>query len=106
MKKAPCCTHKKTNKDLTHTIEFLKIISQEQRLKILCLLKNGEHCVCDIWQHLDMPQNLVSHHLKVLKDYGLITSRKDGTKVLYTIHEKAVTQHTHLLNHFLIPYGN
>ncbi|PJC52825.1 MAG: hypothetical protein CO030_00840, partial [Candidatus Magasanikbacteria bacterium CG_4_9_14_0_2_um_filter_42_11] len=94
------------NKDLTHTIEFLKIISQEQRLKILCLLKNGEHCVCDIWQHLDMPQNLVSHHLKVLKEFGLIQSRKNGVKVLYRIDEHAVTQHTQLLNHFLIPYGN
>lgn len=62
-------------------MDFLKVISEENRLKILCILRKQEKCVCEIWQFLDLPQNLISHHLKVLKDSGLIDSRKEGTKV-------------------------
>lgn len=78
-----CCTQKYTAKDLAETIGFLKVISEENRLRILCMLQDDEKCVCDIWQYLDIPQNLTSHHLKVLKDAKLIQSRKDGVKVFY-----------------------
>jgi ArsR family transcriptional regulator len=47
---------------------FLKTVSEENRLKILCFLKSGEKCVYEIEQFLHLPQNLVSHHLKKLKD--------------------------------------
>ena len=82
-------------------VEFLKTISEENRLKILCLLKEDEKCVCEIWQYLKLPQNLVSHHLKVLKDFDLISSRKERVKIFYKINKKAVKKHLKSLNNFL-----
>lgn len=103
--KPKCCNGKKANDDLSQTVEFLKIIGEENRLKILCLLKENEKCVCDIWQYLDLAQNLVSHHLKVLKDFGLVSSRQEGLKVIYSIEKRVVKKYSKLLNNYLNSYG-
>jgi DNA-binding transcriptional ArsR family regulator len=50
---------------------------------------------------LDLPQNLISHHLKVLKNYGLIDSRKEGTKVFYFLNQRNIKKFTSLLSHFI-----
>jgi len=85
-----CCRDKNSISKVENLACILKKISEPNRLKILCLLKDGEKCVCDIWQCLKLPQNLVSHHLKVLKNLGLITSRKEGLKVFYKLNQKVV----------------
>ncbi len=77
------CRNKKSEQSLRETVDFLKIISEENRLRILCILQKREMCVCEIWGFLNLPQNLVSHHLKVLKDFGLVGSKKESTKVIY-----------------------
>jgi ArsR family transcriptional regulator len=99
--KSRCCLDKKLVANLSPTAEFLKIISEKNRLKILCLLKEGEKCVCDIWQCLDLAQNLTSHHLKVLKSSGLLLSRREGLKIIYSINKKIVKKYLELLNKFL-----
>jgi ArsR family transcriptional regulator len=96
-----CCLDKKSVANLSQTVEFLKIISEENRLKILCLLREEEKCVCEIWQHLNLAQNLTSHHLKVLKDFGLVSSRQEGLKVFYKLNRKVVEKYIKLLNKFL-----
>jgi len=96
-----CCKTRKSKTKLKEVVDFLKVISEENRLKILCLLRKKEKCVCEIWQCLDLPQNLVSHHLKVLKDFGLINSRKESTKVLYKSNKKVEKKYLKLLNKFL-----
>lgn len=103
--KPKCCIDKNTLKEVGQTAELLKIVAEENRLKILCVLKTGERCVCDIWQDLDIPQNLASHHLKVLKDAGLIDSRKDGLKMIYWIKKKEMSGFNSLLNIFFQTYG-
>ncbi|PIY78382.1 MAG: ArsR family transcriptional regulator [Parcubacteria group bacterium CG_4_10_14_0_8_um_filter_48_154] len=103
--KPKCCIDNKILKEVGQTAELLKIVAEENRLKILCTLKTGERCVCDIWQDLDIPQNLASHHLKVLKDAGLIDSRKDGLKMIYWINKKEMSKFNSLLNNFLQTYG-
>lgn len=95
------CNKKEQKKDLEKTVGFLKIIAEENRLKILCLLQKKEMCVCDIWQHFNLSQNLVSHHLKVLKNFDLLTSKKEGTKVIYSINPQTVASHCSLLSHYL-----
>ena len=95
------CKTKKSKSDLGQTVDFLKIISEENRLLILCLLKKGEMCVCEIWQHLNLPQNLVSHHLKVLKDFGLIKSRRESTKIIYSLDQKNIKKFISLMSHFI-----
>ena len=103
--KPKCCVDKKSVAGLSQTVEFLKIISEENRLKILCLLREEEKCVCDIWQYLDLAQNLTSHHLKVLKNFGLVSSRQEGLKVIYSINKKTVKKYSKLLNNYLNSYG-
>jgi ArsR family transcriptional regulator len=88
-----CCKSKKSITELKKVVDFLKIINEENRFKVLCLLRDGEKCVCDIWQCLKLPQNLVSHHLKVLKDFGLISSKKVGLKVFYKLNRKVVKKY-------------
>jgi ArsR family transcriptional regulator len=102
--KLKCCVDKKPVAGLSRTVEFLKIISEKNRLKILCLLKEGEKCVCDIWQCLGLAQNLVSHHLKVLKNFGLISSKRQGLKVFYQLNQKIVKKYLKLLNNLLNSY--
>jgi ArsR family transcriptional regulator len=55
------------------------------RLEIIAYLRDGEKCVCEIVPHLNLIQPLVSRHLKILKDVGIVRCRKDGTKRMYSI---------------------
>ena len=96
-----CCYDKKSIEEIAITADFLRVIAEDNRLKILCLLKKGEKCVCEIWQFLNLPQNLTSHHLKVLKDFGLLSSRKDGLKIYYSLSEKTLKTYKEQLNKYL-----
>ena len=60
-------------------------LSDPIRLEILSYLRNGEKCVCEIVPHLKLIQPLISRHLKILKDAGIVRCRKDGTKRMYSI---------------------
>jgi ArsR family transcriptional regulator len=88
-----CCQNKRSILKVENLAKVLKKISELNRLKILCLLKDGEKCVCDIWQCLKLPQNLVSHHLKILKNLNLISSKKVGLKVFYKLNQKVVKKY-------------
>ena len=60
-------------------------LSDPIRLEIVSYLRNGEKCVCEIVPHLSLIQPVVSRHLKILKDVGIIRCRKEGTKRMYSI---------------------
>jgi ArsR family transcriptional regulator, arsenate/arsenite/antimonite-responsive transcriptional repressor len=78
--------------------DYLKVINEPNRLKILCLLKKQKMCVCDIEESLSLPQNLVSHHLGVLRDYGLLASERGGQKIIYFRQEENIVKYQGLLN--------
>lgn len=63
----------------------LQVLADGNRLRILDALRNGERCVCRLTESLEMGQPLLSHHLKVLREVGLIAGRKDGRWVHYSI---------------------
>lgn len=66
--------------------DILNSISQVNRLQIICLLNaKWELCVCDIIESIQLKQNLVSHHLNVLKDIWLLTTRREGKKIYYSL---------------------
>lgn len=94
-----CC--KKINADIPMIADLLRIISEENRLKIICFLGFGERCVCEIWKFLELPQNLISHHLKILKDYNLLNSKKKGLNVYYSVNRKELNRFHKLLNEIL-----
>lgn len=96
-----CCQLVHRQEKLKQAVNFLTVISEENRLNILRLLRREDRCVYDIWQYLDLPQNLVSHHLKVLKDFGLLTSKKDGKKVIYSLNKENLKQYKSLMIKFI-----
>ena len=64
---------------------LIKLISENNRLQILHLLQKGEHCVCELMEKTKLSQSLISHHLKDLKDINIITDRKEGKWVHYSL---------------------
>lgn len=67
-----------------------KALAHPTRIQIVKLLRNGELCVCDILPNLDSEQSNTSQHLTVLKNQGIVESRKDGSRVIYSIRNKEV----------------
>lgn len=65
--------------------KIFRALSDPVRLNILEFLHDGEKCVCEIIPHVGLIQPVVSRHLKILKDCGIIRSRKDGTNRYYAI---------------------
>jgi ArsR family transcriptional regulator len=66
-------------------VEFCKALADNTRQQILVLLLDGERCVSDIVDVFDMTQPTISHHLGILKQFKLVTTRKDGKQVFYSI---------------------
>ncbi|MEO7087133.1 MAG: metalloregulator ArsR/SmtB family transcription factor [Gemmatimonadaceae bacterium] len=71
--------------DHTRAVQLFHALSDEVRLDVIDFLSDGEHCVCELTDALDVAQSRLSFHLKVLKDAGLVTDRKDGRWVYYTL---------------------
>lgn len=67
-------------------------LSDPTRLEIVRRLRHGERCVCELQDLLDAAQSRLSFHLKVLKESGLITDRKEGRWVYYTLDREALDQ--------------
>ncbi|MFA6194610.1 MAG: metalloregulator ArsR/SmtB family transcription factor [Patescibacteria group bacterium] len=81
-------------------LTFTKTIGDSTRLMILNHLKT-ECCVGDLWKKLDRPQNLVSHHLKVLRDAKLIIPEKRGLKVVYRLDKDSLAKNLNQLDKYL-----
>lgn len=84
-----CCSSGKFEfSNIISLSSLLSLVGEPSRLKILCILKEGQHCVCDIENHLKLSQSLISHHLKDLKDAVLISDKKRGQWVYYSLTTK------------------
>jgi len=81
--------NQKENQNRFKSIVF-HALSDPIRLEILSFLRDGEKCVCEIVPHLNLIQPVVSRHLKILKDAGLVRCRKDGTKRMYSIVDQRI----------------
>jgi len=74
-----------TATDASRATQLFHALSDETRLAVIEMLHDGERCVCDLQDALDVAQSRLSFHLKVLKDAGLVTDRKDGRWVHYAL---------------------
>ena len=68
----------KTTVDLARAAELFHALSDETRLRIVEMLRNGEKCVCDLQDELDAAQSRLSFHLRVVKDAGLVVDEENA----------------------------
>jgi ArsR family transcriptional regulator, arsenate/arsenite/antimonite-responsive transcriptional repressor len=65
-------------------------LSDETRLQIVEMLSHGERCVCDLQEVLNAEQSRLSFHLKVLKDAGVVSDRREGRWMHYALNRDAL----------------
>lgn len=72
--------------------ELLKVLSDANRLEIVDMLSCGEMCVCKILEKFNITQPTLSHHLKVLSDNGILTSRKEANWIHYKLNNEKMDE--------------
>jgi len=70
--------------------DILKVLAQPTRLKILELLRNGEKCICEIVPAINGEQSNISRHISLMQKSRLVTTRKDGVKVMVKIRDPKI----------------
>ena len=70
--------------------EILKALAQPTRLKILELLRNGEKCICEIIPAINGEQSNISRHISLMQKNNLVTTRKDGVRVMVKVSDPKV----------------
>jgi ArsR family transcriptional regulator len=83
--------------DLSRAAELFHALSDETRLAIVQRLRSGERCVCDLTDLLEAAQSRLSFHMKVLKDAGLVTDRRQGRWIHYSLNTEAFAEVQELL---------
>jgi ArsR family transcriptional regulator len=87
-----CCPESTLfDRDLEDEALLFKALADPARLAVLATLSRAEYevCVCDFTSGLNLNQSTVSHHLKILKDAGLVTSVRRGTWAYYSLADDA-----------------
>jgi ArsR family transcriptional regulator, arsenate/arsenite/antimonite-responsive transcriptional repressor len=88
----PIVKPKQPNADTGELTARLKVLADENRLRIIACLSTGEKCVCQLTDSIDIPQNLMSHHLRTLRESGLVTSSRRGRWVYYSLNSHGLKE--------------
>jgi DNA-binding transcriptional ArsR family regulator len=72
--------------------EIAKAVGHPLRVAVIDFLKDGQKCVCDIAEHVGSERSNVSRHLAVMVRAGVLTCRKDGLKVFYSLRTPCIAQ--------------
>jgi ArsR family transcriptional regulator len=78
--------------DLDLLTARFKALSDPHRLRILDRLRGGERCVCELTDALEAGQSLLSFHLRVLKEAGLVIDRRQGRWMHYALRPEALAE--------------
>lgn len=84
-----------TNSDTRQLAEWLKALAEPKRLSILNLLLAGVHCNCELVEQLDMTPSLISHHLRALREVGLVAMERDAVDsrwIYYSVDEAVLRE--------------
>lgn len=76
--------------DEKRTPVVFKALCDENRVRILNYLMDGEKCACHLLDDLNIAQSTLSHHMKILTDSGLVTGRKEGKWMHYSVSQSGV----------------
>ncbi len=79
--------NKHVDEEIKNLAEKLKVCGHPVRLKILCLIERQDSCVTELWQCLDQSQPVISQHLAVLKEKGIVASDVQGNRRIYSIND-------------------
>ncbi len=79
------------------TALIFKALGDENRIRILQLLQNGEICACKLLEELNITQPTLSHHMKILCDSEIVSSRKEGKWMHYSISDEGSENAVQLL---------
>jgi len=86
-----------SQRELLEKAELLKVLGHPERLAIVLLTLYREMCVKELVEALKISQPKVSQHVGLMKEVGLLTFRKEGTKVLYRVSDRAIREIVELL---------
>lgn len=78
--------------DLEQVARRFRALSDETRLRIVERLRDGEECVCNLTGTLDTGQSLLSFHLRILRDAGIVHARRAGRWVYYSLAPEAMDE--------------
>ena len=84
--------------DVARIAQLCNALADEARVEIVSRLLDGEKCVCDLTDALATGQSRLSYHLKVLKDAGLVTDRREGRWAYYALARDAFVETESLLS--------
>ena len=65
--------------------KLFKALGDDNRIKIMNLLRGGEKCGCELLEAMNISQSTLSHHMKILCDVGIVRSRREGKWMYYSI---------------------
>ena len=82
---------------------IFKALSDENRIKILKLLRSGDKCACHLLEALNITQPTLSHHMKLLCDCGIVTARREGKWIHYTLYREGICRVRQLMQGLLSP---
>lgn len=86
--------------------DFFKALAHPARVRILKHLRDGEKCVCEFTEDLDMEQSNTSQHLSVLRKQGIVSFRKEGLKVIYKVNYPQVFKMLDFVEEILVSQVN
>lgn len=72
--------------------EIAKAVAHPLRIAVIEFLKDGERCVCDIAEHVGSERSNVSRHLGLMVRAGVLSCRKEGLKVFYTLRTPCIAE--------------
>lgn len=87
----------------TKAVSVLKLLGNEDRLLLLCQLSHGERCVSDIEAELGIRQPTLSQQLAVLRNEGVVNTRREGKNIYYSVAEPKTLEILDLLYRLYCP---
>jgi len=76
----------------TQNIGLFKALADRNRLQIIDMLSCGEECACNLLGKFSITQPTFSHHMKILCDCGLVSARKEGKMMMYSLNNQAIEE--------------
>lgn len=83
--------------------KIFKVFSDPKRLKIIDMLSNGELCACKIQEEFKITQPTLSHDMKLLCDVGVVTSRKEGKWMHYSLNLEKMNEIYKIIGQLMVP---